>query len=291
MSQEERNSGSVHSAKERSREEQAWQKQAQKQQPSLEPAYPAPSESTQYSTEELLICVIARMLHGINHVAVGLSSPIPGSAALLQRALSPDTTRVTVLSSRDLQALNDGASELFDMAAQGRVGAFFLSGGQIDGAGNINLVGIGNYPQMKVRWSGSFGSAMLYYLVPRVILFREEHTRRTMVEKVDFISAPGSSDEGVYRPGGPHALVTNLCAFSYQKAAARFRLESIHPGHSLEEVQDQTGFTFDTPTAVPVTPAPEPERLVLLRTQLAREIADPYPAFASRVWNYGTASA
>ena len=156
--------------------------------------------SIEYSSEELLICVIARLLQGIESVAVGVSSPIPGSAALLQQALEPDTTRVTVLNSRQLQALNDGVSELFDMAAQGRVGAFFLSGGQIDGAGNINLIGVGDYPQMKVRWSGSFGSAMLYYLVPRVILFREEHTRRTMVDKVDFISAPGSSEKDVYRP-------------------------------------------------------------------------------------------
>jgi glutaconate CoA-transferase subunit B len=248
------------------------------------------TETTPYSSEELLICVIARLLDGIDHIAVGVSSPIPGSAALLQRSLAPDVTRVTVLNSRELQALNDGVSELFDMAAQGRIGAFFLSGGQIDGAGNINLIGVGDYPQMKVRWSGSFGSALLYYLVPRVILFREEHTRRTMVDKVDFISAPGNSDDNVYRPGGPHALVTNRCVFSYQKAAGRFRLESIHPGHTLEEVLDHTGFAFDTPEHVPQTPAPEPDRLTLLRNRLSHEIADPYPAFATRVWGVATAA-
>ena len=237
-----------------------------------------------YSSEELLICVIARLLAGVEHIAVGVSSPIPGSAALLQRSLSGGATRVTVLNSRQLQALNDGVTELFDMAAQGRIGAFFLSGGQIDGSGNINLVGVGEYPQMKVRWSGSFGSALLYYLVPKVILFRDEHTRRTMVEKVDFISAPGTSAEGVHRPGGPHALVTNLCVFSFNKEAARFRLETIHPGHTLEEVRDNTGFAFDCPDEVPQTPALEPDRLALLRGPLAAEVADPYPKFAARVW-------
>ncbi|NNF78235.1 MAG: CoA synthetase [Rhizobiales bacterium] len=237
-----------------------------------------------YSSEELLICVIARLLEGVDHIAVGVSSPIPGSAALLQRALSGGATRVTVLNSRHLQALNDGVSELFDMAAQGRIGAFFLSGGQIDGSGNINLVGVGDYPQMKVRWSGSFGSALLYYLVPKVILFRDEHTRRTMVEKVDFISAPGTSEEGIHRPGGPHALVTNLCVFSFNKAKARFSLETIHPGHTLEEVLDNTGFAFDRPDTVPQTPTPEPERLGLLRGSVAQHLADPYPKFAARVW-------
>ncbi len=235
-----------------------------------------------FSTEELLVCVIARLLDGIDHIAVGVSSPIPGSAALLQRELSG--CRVTVLNSRHLQSLNDGASELFDMAAQGRIGAFFLSGGQIDGKGNINLVGVGDYPRMKVRWSGSFGSALLYYLVPRVILFRDEHTRRTMVETVDFISAPGTSEKGVHRPGGPHALITNLCAFSFDRARGGFVLESIHPGHTLEEIQDNTGFAFTQAPNVVETPGPEPDRLELLRGKLSRAIADPYPKFASRVW-------
>lgn len=237
-----------------------------------------------YSSEELLICVIARLLDGVDHIAVGVSSPIPGSAALLQQSLSGGQTRVTVLNSRHLQALNDGVSELFDMAAQGRIGAFFLSGGQIDGQGNINLVGVGDYPKMKVRWSGSFGSALLYYLVPRVILFRDEHTRRTMVEQVDFISAPGTSEEGVHRPGGPHALVTNLCAFSFNKQTARFKLETVHPGHSLEEVLDNTGFDFDQSETMQETPAPEPDRLKLLRGELAHRVADPYPKFAAQVW-------
>lgn len=237
-----------------------------------------------YSPEELLICVIARLLDGVDHIAVGVSSPIPGSAALLQRTLSGGKSRVTVLNSQHLQALNDGVSELFDMASQGRIGAFFLSGGQIDGKGNINLVGVGDYPQMKVRWSGSFGSALLYYLVPRVILFRDEHTRRTMVDQVDFISAPGTSEPGVHRPGGPHALVTNLCVFSFQKDRARFRLESIHPGHTLEEVLDNTGFDFDHTEQTPDTPVPEADRLQLLRETLSQEIADPYPKFAASVW-------
>lgn len=237
-----------------------------------------------YRPEELLIATIAKLLDRVDHVAVGVSSPIPGSAALLQRHLSAGATQVTVLNSKKLQTLNDGAGELFDRAAQGRIGAFFLSGGQIDGGANINLVGIGAYPRHSVRWSGSFGSAMLYYLVPRVILFREEHTRRTMVEKVDFISAPGTSAKGVYRPGGPYALVTSLGLFAFDKARARFRLTSIHPGHSLEEILDNTGFDFDRDAVIPETIAPSVELLGLLRGKIAREVADPYPKFAKAVF-------
>ncbi len=240
-----------------------------------------------YLPEELLIAVITRLLEGVEHVAVGVSSPIPGSAALLHQALSNGQARVTVLNSKNLQTLNDGAGDLFDRAAQGRIGAFFLSGGQIDGQANINLVGIGEYPQQTVRWSGSFGSAFLYFVVPRVILFRDEHTRRTMVETVDFISAPGVSAPGVYRPGGPYALVTNLGLFSFDRALARFRLVSVHPGHSLEEILDNTGFAFDYDANPDTTPPPEPERLTLLRGTIAAKIADPYPKFAKTVFNCG----
>lgn len=237
-----------------------------------------------YCEEELLITVVARMLKGVNHVAVGVASPIPGSAALLQNVLSDGATGITVLNSRTLQSLNNGVSELFDRAAQGRVGAFFLGGGQIDGQANINLVGVGEYPQHGVRWSGSFGSAFLYYVVPRVILFRKEHTRRTMVEKVDFISAPGISEPELYRPGGPYALVTGLGHFSFDRTKGMFRLESVHPGHSVEEILDNTGFTFDLPDSVPTTPPPEPDNLALLRGAVAGKIADPYPSFAKQVF-------
>ena len=237
-----------------------------------------------FSNEELLICTLSGLLAGVDHIAVGVSSPIPGSAALLQRAVSGGASRVTVLNSANLHSLNDGVSELFDCAAQGRIGAFFLSGGQIDGAANINLVGTGDYPQQSVRWSGSFGSAFLYFLVPKVILFRWEHTRRTLVEAVDFISAPGVSAPGIYRPGGPVALLTNLALFSFDRAQARFRLESVHPGHSVEEVLDNTGFGFDQAEVVPVTASPEPAHLTLLRKEIAQEIADPYPEFSGRVF-------
>ena len=108
----------------------------------------------------------------------------------------------------------------------------------------------------KVRFPGSFGSAYLYFVVPKVILFRTEHSRRTLVPKVDFISAPGGSDDNVYRTGGPIALITNRCLFSLRPDARRFRLASVHPGHTVAEVIENTGFEFDRPADVPVTPAP-----------------------------------
>jgi glutaconate CoA-transferase, subunit B len=243
-----------------------------------------------YRPEEMLIAVICRLLEGCRHIAVGVSSPIPGSAALLRRALDGPGVKVSVIGAESAEFRTDGGVDLFDQAAQGRIDAFFLSGGQIDGGANINLVGVGDYPRQKVRWGGNFGSAFLYFMVPRVILFREEHTPRTLVDRVDFVSAPGTSAPGVHRPGGPAALVTPLCLFRFDKAAGRFRLESIHPGHALAEVRRETGFAFDAPDAVPETEPPGAAWLALLRGRVAAEIADPYPKFAARVFGAARAA-
>ena len=236
------------------------------------------------STPEIMIGAIARMLEGLRHVAVGASSPIPGSAALLARALSGGRMRVSLLGSEQHNPFTDGGKELFDCAAQGRIDAFFLSGGQIDGRGNINLVGLGEHSRPKVRFPGSFGSAYLYHIIPRVILFREEHSPRTLVEKVDFVSAAGSSPEGEFRPGGPHALVTGLCLFDYDKARGGFRLASTHPGVTAADVRAATGFEFEQPAQVPVTPPPSADTLALLRSRVASEVAETYPGFAKAQW-------
>jgi glutaconate CoA-transferase subunit B len=238
---------------------------------------------TEFSRTELLITVIARLLRGCRHVAVGASSPIPGAGALLARTQAREQMRVTVLGSLRHEGFTSGGVELFDMAAQGRIDAFFLGGGQIDGQANINLVGTGDYPNNEVRWPGSFGSAYLYFLVPRVILFREEHSRRVMVPEVDFISAPGVSEPGVHRLGGPYAMLTELGLFSFHRERRCFRLESVHPGRSVEEIRDNTGFEFDCPDRVPITPRPEAETLSAIRSAIRSDIAETYPRFAARL--------
>ena len=241
--------------------------------------------------EEVLIGAIADSLDGLRHVAVGASSPIPGAAALLARSRSNGTMRVSVLGSEDNNFFSDGGKEIFDVAGQGRMDAFFLSGAQIDGNANVNLVAVGDYAKPKARFPGSFGSGYLYFVVPRVILFRLEHTPRTLVEKVDFISAPGFSDDNVYRPGGPYKLITDRCLFHVDKERRCFRLESVHPGHTVEEIHEQTGFKFDLPDGeVPVTPVPDSKSLATIRGEVAREISEIYPAFAARVFGVGKAA-
>jgi glutaconate CoA-transferase subunit B len=236
-----------------------------------------------YSTRELLIATIADLLDGVRHVAVGASSPIPAAGAMLLRARNEQSgrerVRISILGSQAHNFFTNGGVEVFDCAAQGRIDAFFLGGGQIDGQANINLVGTGAYPMNDVRWPGCFGSSFLYFLVPRVILFREEHSRRVLVEKVDYISAPGTS-AGVTRRGGPYALLTDKALFSFDRGRARFALRSVHRGTSADDVRANTGFDYDTPGGAPPTTVPDAATLELLRGRVTDELSETYPQFA-----------
>jgi glutaconate CoA-transferase subunit B len=242
-----------------------------------------PRTAQDYSERELLIAAIADLLDGVGHVAVGASSPIPAAAAMLLRARNEISggrrLRISILGSQQHNFFTNGGVELFDCAAQGRVDAFFLGGGQIDGQANINLVGTGDYPTNEVRWPGCFGSAFLYFLVPRVILFREEHSPRVLVDKVDYVSAPGTS-EGVARSGGPYALVTGKALFSFDPARKRFALRSVHRGSTAADIRANTGFDYDSPSDPPQTRAPDAANLALLRGRVTQELAETYPHLA-----------
>jgi glutaconate CoA-transferase subunit B len=201
---------------------------------------------------------------------------------MLRRALDERrgrAVRISILGSARHNFFTNGSAELFDCAAQGRIDAFFLGGGQIDGEGNINLVGAGEYPRSSPRWPGSFGSGLLYYVVPRVILFREEHSPRVFVDKVDFVSAAGTSAPGVHRTGGPYALVTSLARFRFDRARRRFVLSEIHPEHGLDDIRARTGFTFDCAEDLRPTPEPDRETLALIRGRVFDELAETYPQF------------
>jgi len=217
------------------------------------------------------------------HIAVGAASPMPAAACWLVKKQG-HPVRLSLLHKRSGNPFTEGTRELFDLTGQGRIDLFFLGGGQIDGSANLNLVGTGEWPGMGVRFPGSFGSAFMYFMTPRTILFREEHTPRVFVEKVDNISAPGVSAPGVFRRGTAQALVTGRCVFRFHPERARFSLESVHPGETVESVRETTGFTFDVTGDVPFTPDPTAEELALLRGPICDEMMETYPEFCARVF-------
>ena len=216
-----------------------------------------------HTREELLACVVARLIGEAKHVAVGAASPIPATACELLKARGQDL-RVSMLHKRKGNPFTEGSRELFDLAGQGRIDVFFLGGAQIDGEGSINLVRADGK-----RFPGSFGSAFMYSVVKKTILFREEHSKRVLVPKVEFVSARGT----------PGALLTGKALFSW--TGKRFRLESTH---EAGDIRGETGFDYDAPPRASLTEIPSEQDLLLLRGKVAHKIAPDYPDFARRVW-------
>jgi glutaconate CoA-transferase, subunit B len=220
----------------------------------------------------VMIAAIARRLRGLRHVAVGAASPVPAAASLLARALSDGSLTVSILGSERHNPFTDGGRELFDCAAQGRLDAFFLSGAQIDATGAVNLLGLGDPQAPERRFLGNFGAPYLASLVPNVILCRTDHGPKTLVEKVDFVTAPG-------REG--RRLVTDRCVFMIENG--RFRLDTRHPGETLESLCAATGFSFEASSDAGITDGPDAAMLTLLQGPVARAMHEVYPAFAAEL--------
>jgi glutaconate CoA-transferase subunit B len=227
-----------------------------------------------------MAAVIAREVRDGETVAVGTLSPIPAAGVLLAHRTHAPRATVIILNHEDYWPFRHGSKEFYDFAQRGNIDLFFLSGGQIDQFANLNLITIGEHDHPTVRLPGGAGSALLYYLARRVILFRSDHTPRTFVARVDCVTSPGTSPTRVHRQGGPWKVVTPLAVLAFNREAGWLELHSCHPGISPETVQRATGFPLGLRGEVPTTSAPTEGDLTLLRGPVRDSVARLYPVFA-----------
>jgi glutaconate CoA-transferase subunit B len=236
----------------------------------------------EYSPEELMAVVISREVRNLETIGVGAVSPIPAAGCILAEQLHAPQANIIILESEEYYPFPGGSSELHFLAQRGELDLFFLSGIQIDRRGNINLHVIGDYEVPNLRLPGAYGSAMLYYMAHRVILFRTEHTKRTFVEKVDFITAAGITSEKVYREGGPTLVVTPKALMAWDKETEEWILSAVHPGSTLEEIKENTDFPLRLAECLISTPPPTERELMVLRTTVREKLSRIYPEFADQ---------
>ncbi len=232
-----------------------------------------------FTTQELMAVVISREINDGESVNVGTLSPLPAAGAWLALEHHAPNLNLSILGSPG--AFNPERTEFFDLIQRGGCDLFFLSGAQIDKHANINLHVIGEYSSPRVRLPGGAGSGMIYYMAKRTILFSNRHTVKNLVDRVDFITTPGSSGPGIFRRGHPSLLITPLCAMRYNKDREELMLESIHPGTGLETVRQSTGWELDGNENVLTTP-PSKAELSLLRTVVKEKMLQLYPEFAAK---------
>jgi len=245
------------------------------------------------TVDELMVVTLAREFSNDTRAFNGAVSFIPVCAYLLARrthapalvwaassiAVDADPPRLAESTLSD--AIWDGATMLssspFDFwaYAQGaRYNTFAFRGAQIDRYGNVNNTVIGPYDAPKVRLPGGGGMADLGCMIPNIYLWSTTHDRRTFVERLSFRSGIGWGDGGDHRqrlgmPGGPQLCVTNLCVLDFEPVDHAMRLRSLHPGVTVEQVQEATGFELVLPDGeIPTTPAPTERELRLLREEI-----------------------
>jgi len=239
-----------------------------------------PDPVTVCTPEELMAVIISREVRDFETVGVGAASPVPAAGCILAEQLHASHATLIILGSQEYYPFPAGSSELHFLAQRGDLDLFFLSGLQMDRRGNINLHVLGEYSSPKLRLPGAYGSAMLYYMAHRVILFRNEHSRRTFVEKVDFVTAAGVTPESVYREGGPTLVITPKAILSWDKGAGEWVLDAVNPGFTVEDVQVNTGFNLRVAPTVRRTPPPTELELSTLRTTVRPKLERIYPEFA-----------
>lgn len=237
------------------------------------------SQPSPWTPEELMAVTIARAVRDGETVGVGAVSPIPAAGCMLAEQLYAPHLTLIILDCDEYYPFPAGSSELHFLAQRGELDLFFLSGIQIDRRGNFNLHVIGDYNRPTVRMAGAYGSAMLYYMAHRVILFRDQHTKRVFVEKVDFVTGAGVTPESVYREGGPALVVTPKAVLGWDKGAGGWTLDRVQPGSSVEEVKENTGFPLPVSPTMHTNPVPTEEELRVLRTVVKEKMARSYPEF------------
>jgi glutaconate CoA-transferase subunit B len=168
-----------------------------------------------------------------------------------------------------------GICDIRETAARGFVDYGFLGGAQVDPYGNLNstIIGPQHHPP-KVRLPGSGGANDVGSLCWRNIIIIRHDTRR-FVPDVDFVTTPGyltgpgAREAAGLPPGtGPVAVVSTLALLGFDEETKRMKLLATHPGVTVDQVVENTGFELIIPDQVEQNEPPTEEELRILREEV-----------------------
>lgn len=242
-----------------------------------------------FTAAEMMVVASARQLAGERVCFVGVGPPNI-ACNLARRTVAPELELVyesgvygarparlplsigdpTLVTGSTLVA---GQFELFAYFLQGGlVDVGFLGASQIDRFGNINTTVIGPYERPAVRLPGSGGACEIAINAKKVFVIMRQ-SRRSFVERLDFVTSPGhlrGRRPGHWPGRGPSVVVTDLGIYRFAPDGEMV-LASLHPGVSLEQVREATGWDLRVAEDLEETPPPTEAELRLIREELDPE--------------------
>ncbi len=238
-----------------------------------------------YSLAELMIAAAADAFRGDGEVlATGIGLLPRLAASLAMKTCNPDMMMtdseayllsepnpVSGRKSHAGQAQETwmGFSRIFDNVWSGKRHAM-VGPSQIDRYGQTNISALGGtYQQPKVQMLGARGfpgnsiSHANSFFVPA-------HSKRVFVEdECDVVCSVGYNPQRL--PRGYtlddidiRLVITDLCVMDWNGPQHMLQLISLHPGISVEQVLDNTGFEVQVPAQVPTTAAPTPLQMEII---------------------------
>jgi glutaconate CoA-transferase subunit B len=248
----------------------------------------------EYNPTELLICIAARQMPDSVTAFIGTGIPML-AASLAQKMHAPNIVPIFEFGGTGARLVRlpravgesrtfyqgvaaSGICDIMETATRGFIDFGFLGGAQIDPYGNLNstIIGPQHHPP-KVRLPGSGGGNDVGSLCWCTIIIMR-HDKRRFVPQVDFITTPGyltgpgAREEAGLPPGtGPYRVVSTLGLMDFEPETKRMRLLSTHPGVTVEQVIENTGFELMISHDVGQNEPPTAEELRLLRQEIDPE--------------------
>jgi glutaconate CoA-transferase subunit B len=248
-----------------------------------------------YTATEMMTVVAARTLGNRDVCFVGIGAP-SAACNLARLTHAPDIVLIyesgTIGTRPDTLPLSIGDGELCETALTtvsvpemfrywlqgGRITKGFLGGAQIDRFANINTTVVGDYDHPKVRLPGGGGAPEIATSCGEILVTMQQ-SRRSFVEKIDFVTSLGFGQGGDDRARhgvltqGPSKIMTDLCVMQPEPTTKELRVTSIHPGVTREQLAEQTGWPILFAPEVIETPPPTTLELEVLRALHARTAA------------------
>jgi glutaconate CoA-transferase, subunit B len=211
----------------------------------------------------LLGFAVAKETHAPNAIGIfenGVIRDWPALESIFTMSDPPNVARALCCA---------GLNDVMYLMQSGRVDLGFIGGAEIDRFGNLNTHWVQENGK-RTRLPGSGGAADIATLARRCIIIMN-HEKRRFTSKVQYITSPGFGDGGNWRDrqglsgGGPHRVITSMGIFSFEAETHEIILSSYHPGVTVEEIKNETGWPLRTAYDVGETMPPTAMELVAVR--------------------------